>query len=91
MFGFVREVDQGNAAEILNEIYNITLAIGPLLLRVIYFQHPAYTVSIPDGLELKIARIHPSQIGGVSTDLSQTYPHLLNIELDAVFHEYDGF
>ena len=87
--GFVRGVDQGNAAEIQNGIYNITLAIGPLLLRVVYFQNPAYTVSIPDGLELKIARIHPSQIGGVSINLSQPYSHPHQIELDAIFHEYD--
>lgn len=87
--GFVRGVDQVNAAEVQDGIYNITLAIGSLLLRVICFQNHAYTVSIPDGLELKIVRIHPSQTAGVSINLSQTYSHPSQIELDAIFHEYD--
>lgn len=89
LIGFLLPEHSGMATEVQRGLYNITLAVGPMLLRTIYFPLHRYTVATPPSFSGGARRLHPS-VGSCSLDFSQLCEHPINFETHAYFVSDDA-
>ena len=84
LIGFLLPEDLGLAAQVQRDLYNITLAVGPVLLRTIYFPLHRYTVATPPSFEGGARRLHPNT-GPCLLGFRQHCEHPINFEAHAYF------
>lgn len=84
LMGFLRPEDAGLAIQVQQELYNVTLAIGPLLLRTIYFPLHGYTVATHESFIGGARRLHPFE-GPCSLQFTQHCDHPVDFEAKAYF------
>jgi hypothetical protein len=88
LLGFLLSEDAGAVTQLQRHLYNITLAVGPLLLRTIYFPLRGYTVLTTPSLAGGTRRLHPS--AGCSLKFTQHCEHPIDFETDAYFVANNG-
>jgi hypothetical protein len=79
--GVFRPEDVNNIHAMCINAYNIILAIGQILLRVISFPHPQYTVEIPNSFMGGARRLYPES--DCSLDFTQHCTHPIDFETEA--------
>lgn len=89
LIGFLLPEDSGIAAHVQRDLYNITLAVGPVLLRTIYFPLHRYTVATPPAFGGGARRLHP-RAGSCPLDFSQYCKHPIDFEAHACFEAGNG-
>ena len=89
LFGFLLPDDTDKAAQVQRDLYNITLAVGPMLLRTIYFPLPRYSVVASPPFEGEAKRLHPSP-GSCSLGFRSHCEHSIEFESHAYFRADNG-
>ncbi len=88
LIGSLLPEDFGVAAQAQRDLYNITLAVGSVLLRTIYFPLQRYSVVTPPSFGGGARRLHPST--GCLLGFSQHCEHPIDFEAHAYFVADNG-
>jgi hypothetical protein len=83
LLGFLLPEDASATTKLQQHLYNITLAVGPLLLRTIHFPHQSYAVLASPSFESGTQRLYPS--AGCSLKFTQHCQHPSDFESEAYF------